>query len=132
MRGKINRFEDLDVWQESRALSKEIYHTFKKFKNYHDTPLTNQILRSSGSIVDNIAEGFERGGNKEFIQYLWISKASAGECRSQLYRASDHGILDDTDFLELKNKAEGISKKVYKLIDQLKSSEYNGIKYRKG
>jgi four helix bundle protein len=130
MTRKANRFEDLEIWQESRALSKEIYHRFKKLKNNNDMPLTNQILRSSGSIVDNIAEGFERGGNKEFIQYLWISKASAGECRSQLYRALDHGILDDLDFMDLKNKAEEISKKIYKLVYQLKSSEYTGIKYR--
>ena len=127
---KANRFEDLEIWQESRELSKEIYHTFKNQKNYRDIPLTNQILRSSGSIVDNIAEGFERGGNKEFIQYLWISKASAGECRSQLYRALDHEVLDDSDFMELKNKVEEISKKVYKLIYQLKTSEYRGIKYK--
>jgi four helix bundle protein len=127
---KANRFEDLEIWQESRALSKEIYHRFKKMKNNSDIPLTNQIIRSSGSIVDNIAEGFERGGNKELIQYLWISKASAGECRSQLYRALDHDVLDDSEFMELKNKVEEISKKVYKLIYQLKSSEYRGIKYK--
>ena len=127
---KANRFEDLEIWQESRELSKEIYHRFKKLKNNNDMPLTNQILRSSGSIVDNIAEGFERGGNKEFIQYLWISKASAGECRSQLYRALDHEVIDNSEFSALKDRIEEISKKVYKLIYQLKTSEYTGIKYK--
>jgi four helix bundle protein len=130
MKKSINRFEDLEIWRTSREFSKLIYHHFKIFNTNSDLPLKNQILRSSGSLVDNIAEGFERGGNKEFIQYLWISKASAGECRSQLYRAYDHEVISKEDFQNLINKVEEISKKIYKLIQHLKESELKGQKYK--
>lgn len=76
---KVKRFEDLIIWQESRDFTKEIYSVFKNFTCFSDRPLSVQIIRSSASVMDNIAEGFERGGNKEFLQYLWIAKASAGE-----------------------------------------------------
>lgn len=125
----VQRFEELDIWVESRKLSKDIYRVFKTHYNSFDRPLSNQIIRSSGSIVDNIAEGFERGGNKEFLQYLWISKASAGECRSQLYRALDHEVIDEDDFQDLKSRVELISVKIYKFIKHLKESDFKGIKY---
>jgi four helix bundle protein len=93
----VKRFEELEVWKESRSLSKDIYNQFKSRERFADRPLALQIIRSSGSVTDNIAEGFERGGNKEFLQYLWISKASAGECRSQLYRAFDSELLSQEE-----------------------------------
>lgn len=91
--------------------------------------MSNQIIRSSSSSMDNIAEGFERGGNKEFLQYLWISKASAGESRFQLYRALDFGIIQKPEFLELKSKAETLSVGIYSLIMQIKKSEFKGQKF---
>ena len=85
----INKFEDLGVWQEARELCKEVYSLISEAEFSKDYALLNQINRSSGSVMDNIAEGFGRSGNKEFIQYLSVSKASCMEVKSQLYRALD-------------------------------------------
>ena len=78
----INHFEEKKVWQKSRELSRKIFQISSKTPFDQDFALKNQIRKSSGSIMDNIAEGFERGGNKEFIQFLFIAKGSAGEVRS--------------------------------------------------
>ncbi|WP_343747228.1 four helix bundle protein [Fluviicola sp.] len=126
----VKRFEELQIWQKSRAFSKEIHSIFKTKKQLEERALSNQIIRSSSSIMDNIAEGFERGGNKEFLQYLWISKASAGESRSQLYRALDFGMIQENEFLQLKSKAELLSVGIYALIVQIKKSEHKGQKFR--
>ncbi len=121
---KVKRFEELHIWQKSREFSKGIYLLFKEKSSFKERDLSNQIIRSSGSVMDNIAGGFERGGNKEFLQYLWISKASAGESRSQLYRALDFGMIQESEFLKLKSKAELLSVGIYSLIAQIKKSEY--------
>ena len=89
----IKKFEDLGVWQEARELCKEIFNLISEGDFSKDYALINQINRSSGSVMDNIAEGFGRSGNKEFIQYLSISKASCTEVKSQLYRALDRNYL---------------------------------------
>ncbi len=125
----IRRFEDLLIWQKGREFSKEIHTVFRYKKEFDERALSNQIIRSSSSVMDNIAEGFERGGNKEFLQYLWIAKASAGESRSQLYRALDFGIIEETEFLKLRTKAEFLSVGIYKLIVQIKNSEFKGQKF---
>lgn len=125
----IKRFEDLIIWKKSREFSKEIHTLFRDKKALEERALSNQIIRSSSSIMDNIAEGFERGGNKEFLQYLWISKASAGESRFQLYRALDFGMIRESEFLELKSKAETLSVGIYGLITQIKKSEFKGQKF---
>jgi four helix bundle protein len=90
----IRNFEDLEVWQNSRDLCKKIHHLIISPEFAKDFALVNQINRSSGSIMDNIAEGFGRTGNKEFIQFLSISKGSCSEVKSQLYRAMDRSYLD--------------------------------------
>lgn len=125
----IRRFEDLLIWQKSREFSKEIHTVFRYKKEFDQRALSNQIIRSSSSVMDNVAEGFERGGNKEFLQYLWIAKASAGESRSQLYRALDFGIIEETEFLKLRTKAEFLSVGIYRLIVQIKNSEFKGQKF---
>lgn len=100
---KISKFEDIEAWQRSRLLSQKIYSLTdgNAFKN--DTRLKVQMNGSAGSLMDNIAEGFGRGGNKEFIQFLWISKGSASELKSQLYRCLDRKWVDNKSFDILRN-----------------------------
>lgn len=86
----ILRFEDLEVWQKAREISKYVFLLTNKDNFSRDFSLKDQINRSCGSAMDNIAEGFERDGNKEFINFLTISKGSVGEIRSQTYRAFDY------------------------------------------
>jgi len=100
---KIERFEDLEIWQEARELCRRVSEITSVSPFCSDFNLKDQIRASSGSVMDNIAEGFERGGNKEFIQFLSIAKGSCGETRSQSYRAFDYkyinqDILDDLIF----------------------------------
>jgi four helix bundle protein len=85
----INTFEELDIWQLSREICQDTWDLFEKTILGKDFELKNQMNRSSGSIMDNIAEGFERNGRREFINFLSYSKGSCGELRSQLYRAFD-------------------------------------------
>lgn len=127
----IEKFEDLKVWKEARLLSKSIYSvTQKEFLN--DFDLIRQIRRSSGSVMDNIAEGFERGGKGEFIQFLGIAKGSCGEVRSQLYRAHDQGYITNDKFKELYDQAIEIGKMIGGFIKYLRNSEYKGLKYKEG
>lgn len=94
----IERFEDLKVWQASRRFCKLIHQYTLKQEFARDFKLISQIKSSSGSIMDNIAEGYERNGNKEFGQFLSISKGSCGESRSQLYRALDNEYISKEEF----------------------------------
>ena len=126
----INNFEDLEVWQNARELCKKInqycLHN-PKFLN-HDK---NQIDRASASIMDNIAEGFEREGNKEFVNFLTMSKGSAGEVRSQLIRAFDRNYIDEEVFSFLKSETISLSKKLSGFINYLKNSEHKGNKFNR-
>jgi len=90
----IKRFEDLEIWQLAREISRDVYDITRKDSIKHDFSLIDQLRRSSGSIMDNIAEGFERDGNKEFVQFLSYAKGSAGETRLQLYRAVDQKYIE--------------------------------------
>ncbi|MDY6801531.1 MAG: four helix bundle protein [Bacteroidota bacterium] len=127
---KIEKFEDLEVWQVARELCKIVYSLTKKDLFCKDFELVRQIQKSSGSIMDNIAEGYERDGNKEFMQFLSISKGSCGEVRSQSYRALDQSYISKEEFEELYNKASSISKMLSGFINYLRKSEINGIKYK--
>ena len=126
----VNRFEDLDVWKMARELSKGIYLLSISSGLKNDFSLRDQIARSAGSVMDNIAEGFERGGRKEFIQFLSYSKGSAGEVRSQLYRMLDKQYLTPIEFERLLGKVETISKMLSSLISYLKTSEIKGFKFQ--
>ncbi|WP_311195798.1 four helix bundle protein [Antarcticibacterium sp. 1MA-6-2] len=108
----IRRFEDLEIWQEARKLSNEIIKLSKNSELKNDFKLREQIKGSSGSIMDNIAEGFERDGNLEFRQFLSIAKGSAGETRSQLYRLYDSEYIDKETLERIKNDYEALSRKI--------------------
>ena len=124
------RFEDLPIWQEARNFSKKVFWVTKEGEFSKEFRLCSQIRASSGSIMDNIAEGFERNGNGEFKQFLYVAKGSCGESRTQLYRAFDYGFLPETTFEELRTQSEEISKSISSFIDYLQSSEMKGIKYK--
>jgi len=126
----IKRFEDLDVWKKAREFAAFIYSITKTEHFSKDLRFRDQIRSSSGSIMDNIAEGYERGGRKEFIQFLSIAKGSCGESRSQLYRAKDVEYINDSIFSEAIMKAESISKSLSGFIEYLKTSDYKGPKYK--
>lgn len=127
----INRFEDIEAWQLAREMCKSVYGITSRGDFSKDFSLRDQIRRSSGSVMDNIAEGFDRDGTVEFKQFLSISKGSAGEVRSQLYRAYDCKYISEDEFKQLTEKMINISGKLTNLIKYLKSTEFKGNKFGK-
>ena len=122
-------FEDIEAWQLARVFCQDVFRICKYDGLKTDFRLKDQINGSSGSIMDNIAEGYDRGGNKEFIQFLSIAKGSAGESRSQLYRIYDREYISQEEFTYLKDKTIEISNKIGGLISYLKKSDFRGPKY---
>ena len=118
---RINSFEEIEAWKTSRQLIKEIYGVTNQNNFSTDYSLKDQIRRSAVSVSANIAEGFERETTKEFIRFLYISKASCGELRSHLYTALDLNYINQTQFNELKETCISISKMLSKFITYLKS-----------
>jgi four helix bundle protein len=130
---KIERFEDLDIWQKARQLATDIYHKTSEGTFSKDYSLRDQINRSSGSVMDNIAERFEREGKQEFLQFLSYSKSSAAEVRSQLYRAKDsRSHLSETEFENLMSQSLAIGKMLGGFMNYLRKSEIKGLKYKAG
>ena len=127
---KIERFEDLEIWQLARELCKLIFAITSQDPFNHDFKLRDQIRGSSGSVMDNIAEGFERDGNKEFAQFLSMAKGSSGECRSQSYRAFDYQYVNQEVLNDLINRTTTLSKKISSMITYLKRSDYKGYKFK--
>jgi four helix bundle protein len=124
----IKRFEDLEVWKNSRELCRKIRTTCDSTSLGKDYSIRDQILRSSGSCMNNIAEGFERDGNKEFINFLYISKGSIGESRSQVYRAFDAGHFDKIIYDDLLNDCLNLSAQLSNFINYLHRSDIQGLK----
>jgi len=126
---KIEKVEDLISWQKSKDLTIEIYKITKNNAFSKDFGLCNQIQRSAVSNPSNIAEGFGRGGNKEFLQFLSIAKGSLYELKTQLIIAFEIGY-NDVEYSKLKNDSEEISKLITGFMNYLKQSELKGIKYK--
>ena len=126
----ITKFEDLEVWQLARALSKEIYSLTFIEPLKSDYRLRDQIRGSSGSVMDNIAEGFERASKLEFINSLSYSKGEIGELKSQLYRCVDNKYLSQEVFNTLYQKADILAKKIYAFITYLNTSKTKGQKFK--
>ncbi len=128
--GTIQKFEDLNIWQDARKLCHEVFEIILENRELRDFSFKDQINRSSSSIMDNIAEGFDRGGNKEFRQFLSIARASAGEVKSQLYRAKDRNYIDADNYNKLLESIDNLIKMMNGFLKYLRSSENKGIKFR--
>jgi len=126
----IKRFEDLEIWQEARRLSKEVIDLSNSTDLRNDFKLRDQIKSSSGSVMDNIAEGFERDGNLEFRQFLSTAKGSAGESRSQIYRVFDNDYIDHEEMQKLTSEYEILSRRIANFINYLNKKEYKGTKFK--
>ncbi|MND82087.1 hypothetical protein D3C80_739040 [compost metagenome] len=121
--GKFNSFEEINSWQKSRLFNKRIYEITENSAFKKDFDLVRQIRRASISISSNIAEGFERNTDKEFTYFLYVSKASAGEVRSQLYLALDLDYISKEEFDELYLNVSDISKLLSGFIKYLENSQ---------
>ncbi|MFD2831897.1 four helix bundle protein [Gramella sp. AN32] len=127
---KIVNFKDLEIWQKARDICIEVYKIREKSQLKTDYRLYDQINAASGSIMDNIAEGFERNGNKEFVQFLSIAKASCGETRSQLYRVLDRKYINEEEFNTLLNKLKNLSMQIGGFMNYLQKSDFKGSKFK--
>ena len=126
----IKQFEDLEIWQKARELSLLIYQISSLNGFVKDYGLKDQIRRSSVSILSNISEGFERGSNKEFKQFLSYAKGSCGELRAQLYVALDQQYINNDDFKCLTDKALNLSRMISGFMKYLQKSNLKGNKYK--
>lgn len=127
----VRDFEDLAIFQKARELSAKIYPVTRRGEFKYDSRFVQQIRAAAGSIMDNIAEGFERGGNKEFLNFLYIAKGSCGEVRSQLIRANDVGYLTPEEYNELYTECRKLSAGIMNFIKEIKASDITGAKYKK-
>ncbi|MEO1010262.1 MAG: four helix bundle protein [Bacteroidota bacterium] len=126
---KIERFEDLEIWQLAWEICQDIYTLIETTNLGKNFALRDQMDKCSGSVMDNIAEGFERNGNREFIQFLSIAKASCGELRSQLYRTLDRNHIDRATFEIQMEKVLLESRKISSFMSYLSKSGYKGSKF---
>lgn len=126
----VKDFEELAIFQKARELSKKIYPITQRGEFKNDFRFEQQIRAAAGSIMDNIAEGFERTGNKEFLNFLFIAKGSCGEVRSQLIRANDVGYLTPEEYNELYIECCKLSAGIMNFIKEIKGSDLQGAKFK--
>ncbi|MEZ0131549.1 four helix bundle protein [Flavobacterium sp. LBUM151] len=127
---KIQKFEDLEIWRLARLICQQIEFLIQNTNLKTNYSLRDQIDRSSGSIMDNIAEGFERNGNREFIQFLSIAKGSAGEVKSQSYRAFDKKLISEEQHLQFNETVELVKNKIGAMMNYLNNCELKGLKFK--
>jgi four helix bundle protein len=126
----FRRFEDIEAWQKARELTKVVYQLSGGGHFAKDFGLRDQIRRASVSIMANIAEGFERDGTGEFIQFLAIAKGSAGEVLSQVYVALDQGFVRQSDLDSLADKISRVSRMIAALMIYLRKSRTRGLNFK--
>ena len=127
--GTVERFEQLNVWKAARELMRLVYTASTNSPFPRDRPLQDQIRRASISVMANIAEGFERGGDKEFLQFLAQAKGSCGEVRSHLAVALDLALISADLHAELERKAVATSRMIASLMKYLRNSKLRGRKF---
>lgn len=126
---KVTRFEDLEIWKLARELYRLVFKITSEEPFCRDYKFRDQMRDSSGSVSDNIAEGFGRGGNKEFIQFLSVAMGSCSETRNQSYRAFDSNYISEEILDEFLERTDHLLRKTANLIKTLKSSDHKGVKY---
>jgi four helix bundle protein len=126
----VQKFEELEIWQLAFILYKKVSLIAEKMRKKHDYRFAEQIKSSSGSIMDNIAEGFERNSRLEFINSLSISKGECGELKSQFYRSLNDKYIDEIEFKEVYGEAETEIKKIANFIKYLNSTGIKGLKFK--
>ena len=126
----VIKFEDLEVWKRARQLNLKVRVIAQNLRKQREFRFADQLSSSSGSIMDNIAEGFERNSRLEFINSLGISKGEIGELKSQLYRCLDHQCVSQTDFKEIYGDAEILAKKIASFIIYLNNTQTKGLKFK--
>lgn len=126
----IEKFEDVLAWQKGRELTQLVYKFSKREEFARDFALKDQMRRAAISVTSNIAEGFERAGNKEFLQFLSNSKGSAGELRSQFYVALDEEYLDSSEFRQAHELCLQVGRMIDSFMTYLRRSEMKGRKFQ--
>lgn len=127
---RIERFEDIEGWKRGRELRKTVYDFSRRGEFAKDYSLKDQIRRAAQSITSNIAEGFERGGNREFIQFLSNAKGSCGEVRDQLYTALDEKYVTQAEFDQASELVVETSRLISGFMKYLQQSELRGPKFK--
>ncbi len=127
---EIKRFEDLDTWQRARELTRLIYEISSNSNFAKDFGLRDQIRRAAVSILSNISEEFERGGNKEFLVFLSYAKGSCGELRSHMYVALDQEYINDEVFVSIPDKTIELSKMIAGFMKYLQNSPFKGERFK--
>ena len=122
-------FEEVEIYQLARVQCRKIWHIIITTSLQKDYKLRDQIYGSSGSVMDNIAEGFGRGGNKEFIQFLSYSRGSNNETKAQLQRCLDRNHISEETFKALYRESEIVNEQISKFMNYLKKSDRKGFKY---
>jgi four helix bundle protein len=126
----FKKFEEIESWKKARVLTNRIYDVSKSGPFAKDFGLKDQIRRASVSIMSNIAEGYDRSGTGEFVQFLATAKGSAAEVKCQLYVALDQNYIDDQTFAELSGLATETANMIGGLMNYLRRSGIKGTKYK--